>query len=512
MRRLLPLLALCLANQAFADRPIRITIVHSNDMHDHVQPTKIRGANYGGYARQATLIKQIRAQEKNVLLVNAGDMFQGTLYFNVYEGLAEAAYMNAVRYDAMAVGNHEFDMGPATLGRFAGLVTFPLLSANLDVQNEPALNGKIASSAVVKVGGQRVGLVGAVTPELPTISSPGKNVQLKDLTTSVQSAVDALTKQGVNKIVLITHIGYEEDKKLVTRLHDVDVIVGGHSHTPLGTPDLSGWSPARGPYPTLVNDVQNREVPIVQAYEWSKVLGEITLDFDGRGHLKKIVKAQPIVVDEKIPEDLEVKSLVAALEKPILDLQTKEVGTAAVAIPKEANATGESLMANVVADAMLEATEKTGAVAAFVNAGGVRASLEAGPITYGMAIAVQPFGNTLTYLDLTGAELKAALEEGVGTGGELNPSRNSSYRIDRSKPGGERVSEVVVAGQPLDLAKTYRVAFLSFTASGGDAHVVLQNAKGTRGDTGLIDLDALLTYAKAHSPLNPKEEGRIRRN
>jgi len=501
------LAAICFS--ARADRPITITIVHSNDMHDHVQPTKIREATYGGYARQATLIKQIRAKEKNVLLLNAGDMFQGTLYFNVYQGLAEIAYMNAVHYDAMALGNHEFDNGPKGLVKFVELATFPILSANMDFDGEPLLRGKIAPSAVLLVGNARVGIVGATTPEVSNISSPGPAIKLRDLQTSVQSAVDGLTAQGINKIILVTHIGYSEDKSLAAKLHDVDVIVGGHSHTPLGTPDLPGWRKADGPYPTYVKDAQGVNVPIVQAYEWSKVLGEIKIDFDGRGHVRKVVSAKPIVVDDKVAEDPEVKSLVAALEKPILDLQNQKIGVANIAIPKEALPTGESLMANVIADAMLEATSKAGAVAAFVNSGGVRASLEAGTITYGQAISVQPFGNTLTVLELTGVELKGAIEEGIGTGGELNPSAGSSYRVDRSQPKGSRVTDVMVAGQPLELAKTYKIAFLNFTANGGDAHVVLQSAKGSRIETGLIDLDALLNYIKAHTPLEPKAEGRI---
>lgn len=498
-----------LSATALADRPITITIVHSNDMHDHVQPTKIRNASYGGYARQATLIKQIRKNEKNVILLNAGDMFQGTLYFNVYEGLAEVAYMNAIGYDAMALGNHEFDNGPAGLKKFVDLATFPVLCSNLDFDAEPLLKGKIAPSTILTVSGEKVGIVGAETPDLPTISSPGPNIKMKDLQASVQGTVDSLTAQGINKIILVTHIGYSEDKALATKLHDVDLIVGGHSHTPLGTPDLPGWGKSQGTYPTYVKDTQGTDVVIVQAYEWSKVLGHLTLDFDGKGHVKKVSNAKPIVVDDSVPEDLQIKSLTTALEKPILDLQNQKVGVATVQIPKEHLPGGESLMADVIADAMLEATAKMGTEVAFVNSGGVRASLEAGTITYGQAISVQPFGNTLTVLELHGTELKEAINQGVGTGGELQPSKGSRYRIDKSQPKGSQAVDIVINGRPLDPNGTYKVALPAFTANGGDAHTVLQNAKGSRVDTGLVDLDVLLAYIKAHSPLEPKAEGRI---
>lgn len=493
---------------ALADLPITVTILHTNDMHAHADPTVIRKVPYGGYARQATLIRQTRATEKNVLLLNAGDTFQGTLLFNVYEGLADLAFMNAVRYDAMAVGNHEFDKGPATLATFADNATFPLVSANLDVSQEPLLKGKIAPSTVVLVDGQRFGIVGCTTPDLPNISSPGPNVKLKDLQASVQGAVDDLTKQGINKVIVVSHCGFSEEKNLAGKLRNVDLIVGGHSHSPLGTPALDGWPKPAGEYPTIVKDAAGQKVIVVQAWEWGKVLGKLTLSFDGKGKVTKIERAKPVVIVEDIEEDTEVKAMLTAFQKPILQLQNSEVGQAAVSIPRE-QAKGESLMANVIADAMQATLKAQGAVVSFINQGGVRSSLEAGKVTYGQAIAVQPFNNTLVVLDVTGAELKQALEQGAGTGGQLTPSQGSSYRISRSKPQGEKVSDVMIAGQPLDPAKTYRVGLLGFTANGGDSLFAFRDAKGARTDTGLIDLDALIAYIKANSPLNPKAEGRV---
>ena len=291
MRRSIPLATLLLAPFASADRPITITFLHTNDLHAHVQPTLIRGKSYGGYARLATLVKRTREREKNVLLLNAGDTFQGTLYFNTYEGLADAAILSSIGIDAGSLGNHEFDRGPATLGAYIDAIGWPLVDANLDVSKEPALRGKIAPSVVLKVGGERVGIVGADTPDAPNISSPGPNIVFNDVVPTVQAAVDDLTKRGVNKIVVVTHIGYGEDQAMVARLHDVDLVVGGHSHTPLGTPALPGWTASQGPYPTVVKDARGVAVPVVQAYEWGKVLGEIQIEFDGKGRVKRVKEA-----------------------------------------------------------------------------------------------------------------------------------------------------------------------------------------------------------------------------
>jgi 5'-nucleotidase / UDP-sugar diphosphatase len=490
-----------------AAQEFTLTVLHTNDLHARAEPAMIRRKPYGGYARQATLIHQYRKSDPNPILLNGGDTFQGTLYFNVYEGLAEAAFMNQIGYQAMAVGNHEFDRGPGPLGTFAKNAKFPLLAANLDVSAEPALNGLIKASSIVEVGGQRIGIVGAVTPDTPSISSPGPNVRFLEIYASVQKAVDELHAQGVNKVILVSHCGYGLERQLAAKIKGLDAIVGGHSHSYLG-PSLADLVQGNGPYPTVVENPSGGKCLVLQAWEWGKVLGRIKITFDAAGQVLNWSDASPILVDESIPEDPDIASLIAALRKPIEALQTQEIGTTDTGLPRGGN---DSPMANVITDAMLEATKSQGSVAAFMNAGGVRSALEPGKITYGAAITVQPFSNTLTILELTGAELKEALEHGAEVGGGLlYPSQGTSYRIDRSKPRGNRISEVVVSGHPLEPAKTYRLTFNSFTSSGGDAHEVLKAAKGTRTDTGFLDIDALVAYIKANTPVNRKPEARIK--
>ncbi len=485
-----------------------LTILHTNDMHSRVEPVRIRGKLYGGYARLATIIERYRGQDPNPILLNGGDTFQGTLYFNVYEGLADLAFMNYVRFDAMAVGNHEFDRGPVPFGKFINGARFPVLAANLDVSAEESLRERINPSAVIVAGGQKIGIVGAVTPDLPTISSPGPNVKMKDLRTSVQAAIDGLRENGIDKIVLVTHVGYSEEIELVRSLRGVDVLVGGHSHTLLGNLSVEGFAPSRGPYPTVVKNADGDTALVLQAHEWGKVLGRIKIEFDARGRVARWFDAAPILVDESVPEDPVMKSLVLALQRPIEELANKVIAKSDGGVSREGRY--ETAMGNLIADAMLEATKSQGVAAAFMNAGGVRASLEPGTIKYGDAIAVQPFNNTLVLLDLTGSELLAALEHGARVGGGmLHVSRGTSYRIDPAKPEGSRVSDVVVAGGPLDPAKTYRLCFNSFTASGGDAHDALKAAKGRRVDTGILDIDAFVEHLQRLNIVSAEVEGRI---
>ncbi len=491
-----------------------LTILHTNDLHAQVEPLTARGLTLGGYARQATLVKRFRAGDPNPVLLSAGDTFQGTLYFNVYEGLADLAFMNLVGYQAMAVGNHELDRGPAALARFAELAAFPLLAANLDVSDEPRLASLLRPWIVLEVGGERLGVIGAVPEDLASISNPGPTVRAGDARPAVQAALDALAASGVDKVILLSHLGFERDTRLAGELRGVDVIVGGHSHTLLGR--VPGLPQPRGEYPTVSRDGAGDTVLIVHAWDRGRVLGRIQVTFDGNGRVQSWSGEAPVPVDATVPEDPVVRSLVAALERPLAQVRDQVVGECAEAIPATRITArhAESPMGNLIADATLEATVKAGSVAAFVNAGGVRAGFEPGPVTYGHALAVQPFSNTLVQVELTGAELKAALEQPLGrvpaeADGLLHPSRGTTYRVDPSRPPGERVLDLHVAGTPANPLATYRITVPSFIASGGNGHTVIAGAGGFRYDTGIIDVDALVSYLAAHTPVGGRLEGRV---
>jgi 5'-nucleotidase / UDP-sugar diphosphatase len=501
-------------------QPLTVTILHTNDSHARVEPATSGGQEIGGRSRLVSAALSELAVAENPLVLDAGDVFQGTLYFNVYEGLADLAVMNYLGYDAMAVGNHEFDRGDGPLAEFARLAQFPLLAANLDVSGNEKLKDLIKPSTVVEVDGQSIGIIGAVTADLPTISSMPDTVKMRPLRESIQEEINRLTADGVNKIVVVAHVGWREEAELIAGIRGIDVLVGGHSHSLLGTfdrPIPGNPTPMDASYPVRRVGADGRPVLHVTAWEWSKVLGKLIVTFDENGYVSAVgEESKPIVIDNSFPKDPYVETLIAAFRRPIVELANREIGNVPTLIERGNHLQGESAMGNLIADAMREATKVNGSVAAFMNAGGIRAQFEAGPLTFGEAVTVQPFANTLTILDLTGAQLKAALEHGVrlmpeASGALLHPSAGTSYRVDPSKPAGQRVFDVIVAGEPLDLDKTYRLTFNSFTAGGGDAHEVLKGATGYRYDTGLIDLDALTEYIKKQNGVvAAKVEGRIR--
>jgi len=296
--------------------PLTVTILHTDDLHGHLEPTKVGQNTYGGYSRQTTLVKQFTASDPNPLVLSGGDTFQGTLFFNLYQGLADVLFMNYQAYQAMAVGNHEFDNGPAALARFAQKANFPLLAANLDVSTEPLLKDLVKPYAVLSVGGEKIGVIGAVTPDLPTISSPGPNVKMLELMTSLKNSADQLRAQGINKIVLVSHLGYTVEQQVAATVPGIDVIVGGHSHTLLGTFDNKDFPPSEGPYPTVVQNPDGNKTLLVAAWEWGKVLGRLKVTFDDAGAVTAW-EGNPIPVTSDIAEDDTARRMIGTLSVPI---------------------------------------------------------------------------------------------------------------------------------------------------------------------------------------------------
>lgn len=507
MRKTLSLFVLAFA--CFAQADYTLTVLHTNDLHAHIEPTKIGNKTYGGYAKQMTLIKKYRAEDPNVILLNGGDTFQGTLFFTQYTGLADLSIMNVMGYDAMAVGNHEFDLGPDPLVDFAKYATFPLLSANLDVSGVEGLKDRIKPHTIKVVGGQKIGMIGAMTPDLPAISSPGPNVKLLNLFDSINKSIAALKSEGVSKIVLLSHLGTGLERDAAKQCPGLDVIIGGHSHTYLGKPGVEGFPQPGGPYPTVVENSESK-VLLVSAWEWGKVFGRIKVNFDDAGKVKDWADAEPILVEESIPDDLTVASIIAAFVKPIDSLRKTVVANAPFELSRANSGRGNSVVGNVIADAMLAASEKAGAKLAIMNNGGIRAEIDQGPITFDEVIQTSPFSNTLVVMDLTGAELLSVFEHAARSNGvSIHISKWTKVKIDGSKPAGQRVVSVTINGETVEKSKTYRIVTNSFVAGAGDAFTMLKDAKGYRLDTGTLDRDALVEYLKNFKGDDPTREPRF---
>ncbi len=465
-------------------------------------------------ARRYTAIQQVKAEGSNVILVDAGDAFQGTLYFNVWQGEEEAYFMNALGYQAMAVGNHEFDSGPAALADFIGLADFPVLSANIDASAEPTLAGLIPAYTVLDVAGEQIGVFGLTTEETAFISSPGPNVVFNDVVASAEATVAELEGLGINKIIALSHCGYSPDQTLAAAVDGIDVIVSGHSHTLLGS--MEG---AAGPYPTEITSPAGDTVLIVSAYEWGKYLGRLDVNFTADGKVESYTGG-PIFIDESFAEDPTIAADVATFAEPIEELKNTVIGETAVNLEgtRALVRSQETNLANLICDAMLWETAAENTEICVQNGGGIRASIPTGDVTMGQVLEVLPFGNQIATFGLTGADIWAALENGVSCYedqcGRFAQVGGLRYVFDPSLEVGSRIVSVSVKNasggyDPIDPDTVYKLVSNDFMRRGGDGYDMFADNAIDPYDSGAVLADAVAEYIGDNSPVSPAVEGRI---
>jgi 5'-nucleotidase len=507
------------AGMAAAD--YKLTILHTNDFHSRFEPISkydsgcrdgdnAEGKCFGGSARLVSAISEARGRSNNSILVDGGDQFQGSLFYTYYKGKAAAEMMNKMGYDGMTVGNHEFDDGPEVLRGFMDAVGFPVLMSNADVSQEPALADVLKKSTVIERGGEKIGLIGLTPEDTHELASPGKNITFSDPVGAVQSEVDRLTAEGVNKIIVLSHSGYGVDQQIAAQTKGIDVIVGGHTNTYLSNVS----DRASGPYPTMVNGVA-----IVQAYAYGKFLGELNVTFDDAGNLIE-ASGEPLIMDGNVVEDEATVARIAELAQPLDEIRNKVVAEAAAAVDGDRTIcrVQECQMGNLVADAMLDRVKDQGVQIAIANSGGIRASLEPGEVTMGEVLTILPFQNTLSTFEISGQELVAALENGVSQVEEIKGRfpqvAGLKFTWDPSvAPNEGRIQEVLVdmgdGFTPVDPEKTYLVVTNDYVRNGGDGYTVFAGDDKNAYDYGPDLADVLAEYLAAKGPYTPYTDGRI---
>ncbi len=529
-RRLLSLMlatAALAASTGFAFADYKLTILHINDFHARFEPINkydstcapeddAKGSCFGGIARLKTAIDQRRAELKDapVLLLSAGDEFQGSLFYTTYKSAPIAEFMNGMGFDAVTLGNHEFDDGPEELAKFLTALKAPVVSGNTLASLSSPIANKFKDYEIRETGGQKIAIIGLTTQETDQTSSPGPNVLFGDEIAYLKGAVKEITDQGVNKIIVLSHIGYERDKEIAAAVDGIDVIVGGHSHTYLSNVS----DKAAGPYPTLVKSPSGVEVPIVTAGSYSKYLGDLTVTFDDTGKVKS-ASGEPHLMDAGVKPDEAFATRVAELAKPLDEVRKKVIGETQTPIEgaRDVCRVRECAMGDLVADAMLDRVRDQGITIAIQNGGGLRASIDQGPVTMGEVLTVLPFQNTLATFQLKGSDLKAALENGVSdvehVEGRFPQVAGLKYSADLTKPKGSRIVSVLVTEKggfgPLDPARTYGVVTNNYMRGGGDGYSIFAKAAIDAYDYGPNLEDVVAAYLGAHQPYKPYTDGRV---
>ena len=502
------------------DESFALTIMHTNDVHGHHEPQR---NGDGGAARQATVVQQIRAEVDNHLLLDAGDRFTGTLFHVQYRGQDSVQIMNAMDYDVMALGNHEFDDGSAILADFIKGLNFPALAANVDFSEDPLLAGLAPPSTVLEVAGESIGVIGLVAPETEILAKPSEYLVFEyDLISITQALVDELTMDGINKIILLSHIGLSADLAVAQGVSGVDIVVGGHSHTLLS----NAYADAKGEFPTVLESASGEPVLVVQASDNTEYLGRLDVEFDGAG-LVTDWDGDTILLSRYIAPDPDISALIDTLNEPIAQLRAMPVGESAVDLtgtnPRLCRIQ-ECVLGNLIADAILD---ETSVDIAIQNGGGIRADIAAGQVTLGDVLTVLPFGNLISTFELSGADVLAALENGVsrvevddngdpvvdGAAGRFPQVAGMRYVYDATQEAGSRIvsAEVMQDGAfvPLDGEAMYYVAANDYMRAGGDGYAVLDTNAVNPYDLGSPLDQVVAEYIAAMSPINVELDGRI---
>lgn len=506
-----------------------MTIFHTNDTHAHVESA----------GQRAALVKQLRTNHPNNLLLDAGDVFSGTLYFNEWKGQADLEIMNYLNYDAMTFGNHEFDLGLSpeghgALATFVKNAKFPFVSANVDFSKdslfdglqhdtvaENAEAGKIYNGIIKEINGEKVGIFGLTTEETTAIASPEK-VEFKAYLESAEKSVKALEAQGVNKIIALTHIGYDDslawdnDQELAKKVAGIDVIVGGHTHTELKEPVK------------VVDTESGDPVIIVQANQYNKYVGQLDITFDDNGIVEDY-KGQLNLVGAKDEEgnyllqsDAEAERILSKYSAKVNETMNASTGADAKVFLSGLRGlggvrAGETNLGNIITDGMLDkakAIDKDVSIA-FQNGGGIRTSITKGDVTFGEVLSVLPFGNPLAIVELTGAELYETFEHSVKdypkeSGGFLHVA-GMKVVFDPSKEAGKRIVSLKVNNEEVKCDATYKAATNVFTARGGDGFEALGKAyeAGRVSEPGFSDWENFATRLAEVGDVKQQIEGRI---
>ncbi|CAA0090990.1 NAD 5'-nucleotidase [BD1-7 clade bacterium] len=556
------------------NKPLDLRIIHMNDHHSHLEAASFDfdtsglelaadvdevEVSYGGFPRMVTLANTLASQRQNVVKIHSGDAITGTLFYTLFGGEANARMMNRVCFDIFVLGNHEFDDGDSGLANFlrelnASACETPTLAANVVPADDSPIKDLIKPYVVKEYQGVKVGFVGIdIAGKTKNSSNPDADTQFLDELTTSQTMIDELVADGVNKIVLVTHYQYQNDIAMAAKLSGVDVIVGGDSHTLLGSSDLAslGFNTA-GEYPTRVTDKDGNPVCIVQAWEYSHVMGSLDVTFDADGVVQScdgvpylpvgsnftyeveiegddITKTLEQVDSTKVrlaltavnevvlaPEDMTTKLILSGYQSAVETLKQQVIGTVAEdlcleRIPGQGRSVAcdtsdtferGSDISNVVAKAFLTVT-KTADIA-IQNGGGVRVDVEQGDLSIANAFNVLPFSNTLVELEMTGAEIKTVLEEAIvytrnpdGSTGAFPYASGLRWNLDETQAEGSRFSNIEINSrligtwQAIDPAATYRVVTNSFIASGRDGYLTFGTVKA-RGDF----VDTFTEYAQ----------------
>ena len=486
------------------EQPNTLVIHHTNDTHSQIEPDS---RNVGGVLRRKAVIDSIRGAEKNVLLVDAGDAVQGTLYFYLYGGEVEQEIQNILGVDERILGNHEFDNGIDSLAAVLKLSDSEKLASNYNLDDTP-LAGMFKPYSIKEYGGKKIGLIGInLDPEGIITKGNYDGLKFEPIIATANLMAEKLKKEeGVDAVIAISHIGYNPaplvgDSALAVNSRNIDVIIGGHSHDVIDPKTEQGAARSR------LTNLDGEEVLVVQTGKAGRKLGKIEINLDSLG-LGGRPKYELIDIDSRYDgkTDPVLKATIDRYRHGVDSLMTLWVGKT----DREMKNSEPELL-NFFSDWVLERGSEiaSGVDFSIANKGGLRDGLPAGKFSKGQIINILPFRNYVTVIDVKGSDLRSVFDVMAKTGGN-GVSHNVKVTYDTI--GGREnyaARDILISGKPLDDSKTYRVATIDYLSKGGDYMRGLTNGTLVKESPNAVfdDLLYYLTEGKGKGKVLEGERG-----
>lgn len=476
----------------------RIVILHTNDTHSQIDPDRQKGT--AGILRRKAAVDSVRRAEPRVLLVDAGDAVQGTLFYTLFDGEVEQEMLNVLGYDVQILGNHEFDNGLATLARNYEQALPTAVTTNYIIDRTP-LAGLMQPYVIKQVGRRRIGFIG-LNCDPDGLISPAKyaGVEYSDALAAAREMSAWLKKTaGVDAVVAVTHLGYYKgdkgycDTEIAAGCPDIDVVIGGHSHTPL-TPDDKRTRVVRAPGDTVL---------VVQNTKGAHHIGKVMLDFAPDG--KVTASWDRIAIDRRFDDRID-----PVAESILEPYRAKVDSVYQVPVSEVAADFDQQSMMNFAADVVMDFGRKLSGSRpvdfAIMNKGGIRRYFQGGTISRGDVIDVFPFDNRIVLVDLPGHELPALFDLWARQKGQAVSDNVDAVR----SADGRSCSSVTIGGKSIDPKRTYRIATIDYLAEGGDDMSALTRGSIAGISAHVLYDDVISTLSGAGRPLTPDSTPRMK--
>ncbi|KAK9891687.1 hypothetical protein WA026_015655 [Henosepilachna vigintioctopunctata] len=495
-----------------------LAIVHVNDFHARFEESNEWGGQcdkkekcIGGFSRMYQTIETLKKNNPNILLLNAGDNFQGTVWYNIFKWNVTQHFLNKIPFDAYTLGNHEFDDNVDNAVQYMKHLKAPVVLANVNDSLESSFQGLYKKSIVVERGGKKIGLIGVLLTEVMVKARIGK-LKFFDESESINAEAERLVKEhNVFTNIIISHCGYELEQDMAKKARGkISVIVGGHTHSLLWTGDNppSHAEKPEGPYPTVVQNKAGKNILVLQAQSFARYVGNIRVQYNSVGEVTHW-SGSPIFQTSSLPQNPKITAELMTW-KESLDVE----------VDKKLGESLTELSNAMIFNGMSSGIPSEYATVSLVNSGALKESIQRGNITYRKILDASPFTNDIVVGHIRGKFLLEALEHALEYFAEwrsrLLQVSGLKVTYDFTKPEGKRVKYVQVRCFKCSVPKysdlqpnaNYNVVTLDFLTLGGDGFSMLRdNFVTTRIGSTLID--SLVQYVKKKSPVWSEIEGRI---